>query len=90
MGKSVTHKKAEIFRGIAGLGESPVLGRIFLGQVKPELAAGLEELVRTLLRLSLAHRQHPQISRLDSGGFENRFERIGIVPGKTVGIASSN
>ena len=63
-----------------------MLGRVFLSEIEPELAASLEELVRTLFGVCLAHGQQPQISRLDFRGFENSLERIGIVPAKTIRI----
>jgi len=64
-------KKSKVFRGITGLGKRAMLGCVFLSKIEPELPAGLIELVHTLLRLSLAHHERPQISGLDSGSLKN-------------------
>src|ERR1700694_2521681 len=86
-GKVRNPEKAEVSRGIAGLLKRSMLRRVPLSEIESELSAGLEELQRSLLRLCLAHYQHPQVSRLDSSGFENSFARIRIISGKTIWIS---
>src|SRR4029077_14114268 len=77
--REVRHpEKPKILGRIASLYKSPVLSRVFLGEIEAELSTSLEELVFRLLRVCLAHRQQPQIAGLDSGGFQNLFERIWI------------
>ena len=80
-------EETKISCGISSPGKSPMLGLIFLGEVQPKLATRLEKLVRTLLGVGLTHHQQPQISRLDFSGFENCLQRMGIVPGKAIGIS---
>src|SRR6266852_7106397 len=79
-------KKTEVLRGITGFRKRSVFGRVFLSEIKPELAASLEELVYTLLRICLAHHHQPQIAGLDFSRLQKSFQRIGIILGKAIGI----